>query len=111
MDEVMVMSCGVVGWMPPPETGGMVNRYAVRFFTGETMQLTSFDERELQRLFDNDERNYAKAAILPSDCSTVLYAQVVYCTIRYIKVYTCTQLCHHYIVMNQTILPESTIWL
>ena len=71
-----MMSCGAIGWMPPTDTGGMVNRYAVRFFTGDSMELTPVSQRELQRLFDEDERNFAKAAKLPSDCSTVLYAQV-----------------------------------
>ena len=74
----MVMSCGAVGWMPPPETGGMVDRYAVRFFTGDSMDTTPFGERELQRLFNDSERCFTKAANLPSDCSTVLHAQVLF---------------------------------
>ena len=102
----MVMSCGAVGWMPPQKTGGMVDRYAVRFFTGETMEMTPSSERELQRLFDNDERHFTKAANLPSDCSTVLYAQVLLCYQMIAIVHTCTQLCHH----SQTILPENAVW-
>ena len=72
-----MMSCGAIGWMPPPETGGMVDRYSVRFFTGDSMETTPFSERELQRLFNNSEGRFTKADNLPSDCSTVLYAQVL----------------------------------
>ena len=33
-------------------------------------------ERDLQRFFDTPDRRFAMANKLPSDCSTVLYAQV-----------------------------------
>ena len=71
-----MMSCGAIGWMPPPETGGQIDHYVARFFTGESMETTPFSERELQRFLNNSERHFAKAVNLPSDCSTVLYAQV-----------------------------------
>ena len=77
MDEVVVMSCGAVGWMPPPETGGLIQHYVVRFFTGETMQSTVESERDLQRFMDNSERHFAMATNLPSNCSRVVYAQVL----------------------------------
>ena len=77
MEEVVVMSCGAVGWMPPPETGGLIQHYVVRFFTGENMHATDVSERELQRFFDNPERHFAMATNLPSNCSRVMYAQVL----------------------------------
>ena len=76
MEEVEVVCCGAVGWMPPADTGGQIQHYAVRFFTGETMGDTPDNEKELQRFMDNPERHFALATNLPSDCSTVLYAQV-----------------------------------
>ena len=62
--------------MPPPDTGGLVDRYAVRFFTGDNMHSTPSGERELQRIFDNPEKSFTKATNLPNDCSQVLHAQV-----------------------------------
>ena len=76
MEEVEVLCCGVVGWKAPPETGGLIEHYVARFFTGETMQDTPENKRELQRFFDFSERHYAVANNIPSNCSTVLYAQV-----------------------------------
>ena len=78
MDDVEVLCCGGVGWMPPSDTGGLVHRYAIRFFTGDTMGSTPFHERELQRIFDNPEKRFTKATNLPSDCSRALHAQVYY---------------------------------
>ena len=40
------------------------------------MHTTPVGERDLQRFFDDPERRVAIATNLPSDCSTVLYAQV-----------------------------------
>ena len=77
MEEVEVLSCGAIGWMPPPETGGRIDHYVARFFTGETMLDTPLEERDLQRFFDNPDRRFAMANKLPSNCSTVLYAQVL----------------------------------
>ena len=78
MEEVEVVSCGAVGWMPPPETGGLIQHYVARFFTGGTMQTTVESERDLQRFMDNPERHFAKASNLdPNDCSRVVYAQVL----------------------------------
>ena len=83
MEEVEVLCCGAVGWMPPAETGGLVEHYVARFFTGETMHDSPLNERDLQRFFDDPERRYAVTNILPSDCSIVVYAQVdMYCTRR-----------------------------
>ena len=63
--------------MPPPDTGGLVDRYAMRFFTGNTLDLTPTSERELQRILDNPEKRFTKATNLPSDCSKVLHVQVL----------------------------------
>ena len=79
MSEVKVMECGAVGWMPPPDTGGLIEHYVIRFFTGETMLTTDVSEREMQKFFKNPERHFAMATNLPSDCTTVLYAQVLHC--------------------------------
>ena len=79
VDEVVVPSCGVVVWTPPPNTEGLVEHYVARFFTGESMETTGVSERELQRFFDNSETRFARATNLPSDCSRVVYAQV--CTL------------------------------
>ena len=78
VDDVEVLCCGGMGWVPPSDTGGLVDRYAVRFFTGDSMETTTPSERELQRIFDNPEKRFTKANNLPSDCSTVLRAQVYY---------------------------------
>ena len=78
VDDVEVLCCGGVGWMPPLDTGGLVDRYAIRFFTGNTQDSTPFGERELQRILDNPEKRFTKATNLPSDCSRVLHAQVYY---------------------------------
>ena len=79
MERVMVMSCGAIGWMPPQKTGGMLDRYVLRCFTGDTMHTTDISERELQRFLDNPERRFAKAANLPSNCSKEMYCQVLLC--------------------------------
>ena len=76
MKEVRVMSCGAMGWMPPPKTGGMVDRYVLQCFTGDTMHTTDISERELQSFLNNPERRFAKAANLPRNCSKEMYCQV-----------------------------------
>ena len=94
MEEVVVMSCGAVGWMPPAETGGLIQHYVVRFFTGETMADTPVSEKELQRYMDNPERHFAKATNLPSNCSRAMYAQVYIYVITYIPCLLCKPLLH-----------------
>lgn len=74
MEQVEVMDCGIVGWMPPPNTGGEIKSYVIRFFTGERYQ--GGDYWEIQRFFDVPDRHFAKANNLPSDCTTVVYAQI-----------------------------------
>ena len=76
IEDVVAPSCGVVVWTSPPNAV----RHAVRFFTGETMESTAASERELQRLFVDPNTRFAVATNLPSDCSTVLYAQVLNAT-------------------------------
>ena len=83
VDDVEVLCCGGVGWMPPSDTGGLVDRYAIRFFTGNTMDSTPSSERELQRIFDNPEKRFTKATNLPSDCSRALHVQVYYTLVQY----------------------------
>ena len=76
-----MMSCGAMGWMPPPKTGGMVDRYVLQCFTGDTMHTTDISERELQSFLNNPERRFAKAANLPRNCSKEMYCQVLSCYI------------------------------
>ena len=44
------------------------------------MDNTAASERELQRYFENSDTRFAVATNLPSDCSRVLYAQVLNAT-------------------------------
>ena len=74
---MVVPSCGAVVWMPPPGTEGLVEHYVARFFTGETWADTPVSERVLQRFLDDPDRRHAVATNPPSDCSTVLYVQVL----------------------------------
>ena len=88
IQNVVAPSCGVVVWTSPSNAV----RHAVRFFTGESMETTAASERELQRLFDDPNSRYAVATNLPSDCSTVLYAQVLNATTAcdFASIYKCT---------------------
>ena len=74
MADVVVMECGVMGWMPPPVTGGEIPGYVIRFFDGEDYTRSNY--REIQRFKEDPDRRFATAENLPADCSRIIYADV-----------------------------------
>ena len=74
MEQVVVMGCGVIGWMPPPVTGGEIPGYVIRFFDGEEYSGSTY--KNVQRYMNDPDRRWTAAENLPSDCSTTIYVDV-----------------------------------
>ena len=78
VEYASVLGCGVIGWLPARNTGGDIQHYIICFFTGDSWDTTATSERKIQYFYFSPDRHFAKAATLPSDCNTRLYARAYY---------------------------------
>ena len=73
VEDTEVLGCGVISWRPPPGNEGEELGYAVRFFDGDTYEISGY--RTIQRFFGDIGRQWAVAENLPTDGRKV-YADV-----------------------------------